>query len=191
MRRELERRVRQEPDNVPALYCLALIYQRQGERNLAIETYQAALKKDPQNDMIKKDLAIFYFETKMIPQAQALLQDVLRTHPRDEVAMYYLARIAQEQHRTDEALALFERVHGLNPSFAEVYHSLGTLYGEKQRLGPAHYYLGMHSRLAKDLPTALFHFRKALHYLGSSERYYRESQEEMARLEKMKVKVTP
>ncbi len=188
MARELQRTLRENPDNIPALYSLAIVYKRLGDRQKAIDTYKAALAKDPRNEMIKKDLAIFYIENKMIAEAKPLLNDILAKNPRDEVAIYYLACIAQGQHKVDEALSLFERVQGLNPSFVEVYYNLGTLYGEKQRLGPAHYYLGLHSRLAKDLPTALFHFRKALHYLNSHDRYYQQAHDEVARLEKMKVK---
>ncbi|MFP3868770.1 MAG: M48 family metalloprotease [Desulfobacteraceae bacterium] len=189
MLRDLKRRLAENPDNVPLLYCLGLVHQRLGQRAEAIAAYQAALNQEPRNRMIKKDLAILFYESNQQAAAQSQLQELLQRDPQDEVALYYLGRIRQDQQRWDEALALFEKVHGLNPAFTEVYYNLGTIYGEKKQLGPAHYYLGLHSRMAKDLATALFHFRKALNYLPNSAQYYQKAQQEVARLEKMRVKV--
>ncbi|MBW1918540.1 MAG: M48 family metalloprotease [Deltaproteobacteria bacterium] len=189
MLRDLKRRLAKDPGNVPVLYCLGLIYQRLGRRPEAIAAYKAALARDPQNRMIKRDLAILYYENNQTAAAQSQLEELLQRNSQDEVALFYLGRIKQDQHRWDEALALFEKVHGLNPTFSEVYYNLGTIYGEKKQLGQAHYYLGLHSCMAKDLPTALFHFRKALNYMGPRERYYREAKQQVARLEKMRVRV--
>ncbi len=189
MKRELLIRLSQEPDNIPNRYALAMVYKRLGDRPLASQAYQQALARDPNNDIIKRDLAIFDYESNRSQEAQNLFQELLRRNPKDEVSLYYTGLILQDRHQVDEALSLFERLHTLNPAFTEVYYNLGTLYGEKQRLGLAHYYLGRHSRLAKDLPTALFHFRKALANLVPSDKMYAEAQLEVARLERMKVKV--
>jgi beta-barrel assembly-enhancing protease len=189
MKRELLIRLSQEPDNIPNRYALALVYKRLGDRPLASQAYQQALARDPNNDLIKRDLAIFDYESNRFQEAQSLFQELLRRNPKDEVSLYYTGLILQDRHQVDEALSLFEKLHTLNPGFSEVYYNLGTLYGEKQRLGPAHYYLGRHSRLSKDLPTALFHFRKALANLVPSDKMYAEAQLEVARLERMRVRI--
>jgi hypothetical protein len=82
-----------------------------------------------------------------------------------------------------------EKVHNLNPTFVDVYHNLGILYGEKGKLGLAHYYLGFHSLKAKAYPLALFHFKKALPDLASSDPRYNETRRQIARLTKMRVRV--
>ena len=110
-------------------------------------------------------------------------------YPQDDVVLYYLGRIYQESKKTDKALPLFEKVHNLNPAFSEVYYNLGTLYGEKGQLGLAHYYLGFHSLKVKALPTAMFHFQKALKNLSPGDTHYLEVQTQLTRLEKMKVRV--
>jgi beta-barrel assembly-enhancing protease len=189
LKRELLIRLSQQPDNTPSRYALALVYKRLGDRPKALEAYQQALASSPNNDLIKRDLAIFNYESNRPQEAQNLFQELLRRNPKDEVSLYYIGLILQDRHQVDEALSLFERLHVMNPNFTEVYYNLGTLYGEKQRLGPAHYYLGRHSRLAKDLPTALFHFRKALANLVPSDKLYAEAQMEVARLERLKVRV--
>jgi predicted Zn-dependent protease len=189
MKRELLIRLSKEPENIPNRYSLALVYKRLGDRVLAAQSYQQALAREPNNEMIKRDLAIFDYESNKAQEAQTLFQELLRGNPRDEVSLYYTGLILQDRRQVDEALNLFERLHTLNPAFTEVYYNLGTLYGLKQRLGPAHYYLGRHSRLAKDLPTALFHFRKALANLVPTDKLYSEAQIEVARLERLKVRV--
>ncbi len=82
-----------------------------------------------------------------------------------------------------------ERVQALNPAFVEVYHNLGTLYGEKGRLGLAHYYLALHSLTARAYPTALFHFKKAMANMSTTDPQYSRVRDQIARLEKMKVRV--
>lgn len=191
LKRELLSRLSQEPNNVPQRYCLALVYKRLGERDKALEAYTKALELEPGNDLIRRDLAIFHYESNRFPEAEGLLQELLRRQPRDEVARYYLGLIYQARGRKDEALKLFEQIRNQNPAFIEVYYNLGTLYGEQKRLGPAHYFLGLHSRMAKDLPTALFHFRTALKYLSTTDKYYPEALAEVARLERQKIRVRP
>lgn len=189
MKRELLIRLSQEPENVPLRYTLALVYKRLGDRAATLQAFQQALAQDPNNDMIKRDLAIFYYESTRIQEAQSLFQEILQRQPRDEVSLYYMGLILRDRRQLEEALGIFEKLQVLNPGFTEVYYSLGTLYGEKQNLGLAHYYLGRHCRLAKDLPTALFHFRKALENLSPGDRKYLEASSELARLERLKVKV--
>ncbi|RJR38739.1 MAG: tetratricopeptide repeat protein [Deltaproteobacteria bacterium] len=167
--------------------ALALANLERGDEALA--EFQQALKLTPGNYLIQRDLAIYYFQRNRYMDASKILEDLSRQHPQDEAVLYYLGRICQERRQYDQALALFEKVHKLNPAFIEVYYNLGTVYGEKKQLGPAHYYLAFHSLKTKALPVALFHFRKALSNLNSSDPRYPEVKRQIARLEKMKVRV--
>lgn len=189
LKRELLIKLSQEPNDAPNRYALALVYKRLGDRPKALEAYQQVLALSPSNDLIKRDLAIFNYENNQPQAAQSLFQELLGRNPRDEISLYYSGMILQDRRQVDEALALFERLHTLAPNFTPAYYNLGTLYGEKRRLGEAHYYLGRHSRLSKDLPTALFHFRKSLENLVPTDKLYGESQLEIARLQRMKIKV--
>ncbi len=179
----------QEPQNPACHYGRALALARLEHSEEALAAFQQALKLAPGNYLIQRDLAVYYFDRNRYPEALKLLEELARRQPQDEVVLYYLGRISQERKQFDQALALFERVHTLNPTFTEVYYNLGTLYGEKGKLGLAHYYLGFHSLRVKALPTALFHFRKALKYLPSSDLHYLEVKRQVARLEKMRVRV--
>jgi len=179
----------QEPKNPVYIYGKGLALSRLDRLEEAEVAFQQGLKLDPGNYIIQRELAIHYFDRNRYQQALPMLVRLGQTHSQDEVVLYYLGRIYQEQRQTDDALAAMERVQSLNPAFIEVYHHLGTLYGEKGRLGLAHYYLGLHSLTARAYPTALFHFKKALANMPITDPHYSRVKDQIARLEKMKVRV--
>ncbi len=170
------------------MYGKALALAKLDRQDEAEAALQQGLQLDPDNFIIQRELAIEQFDRNRYQQALPLLVHLAQTHPQDEVSLYYLGKVYQEQHLTDQALAAMERVQTANPAFLEVYHDLGMLYGEAGRLGLAHYYLGLHALTARALPTALFHFKKALANLPLSDPYYGKVQEQLARLKEMKVK---
>jgi len=178
-----------EKHNPAFQYGRALALSKLEQHDEALAAFQQALRLSPDNRLIKRDLAIFYFNRNQYPAALQKLNELSQRYPQDDVILYYLGRIYQESKKRDQALPLFEKVHKLNPAFSEVYYNLGTLYGEKGQMGLAHYYLGFHSLKVKALPTAMFHFQKALKNLSPNDSHYREVQAQLTRLEKMKVRV--
>ncbi len=188
--RRLSQDAAREPDNPLYHYGRALSLCRLERSQEAVAAFQQALRLSPGNPLIQRDLAIHLFEQGRYQQAREMLETLAQTNPRDEVVLFYLGRLYMEQKKTDQALALMEKVHNLNPTFIEVYHTLGTLYGEKGKMGLAHYYLGFHSLRAKAYPIALFHFRKALPFLPSYDYRHEEVRNQIARLEKMRVRVS-
>jgi predicted Zn-dependent protease len=188
LRRETQDSIR-EPQNPAFHYGKALALSKLEQTDKAIGEFNAALKLSPENSLVKRDLAIYYFNLNRYPEAQKLLEELSGRSPQDDVILYYLGRIYQERKQQDRALPLFEKVHQLNPTFSGVYYNLGTLYGEKGQLGLAHYYLGFHSLKARAYPTALFHFRKALKNLSPADGRYSEVQRQVTRLQKLRVRV--
>jgi predicted Zn-dependent protease len=190
---QLYRRMTQEgarePQNPAYHYGKALAQAKMEQADQAIGEFQEALKLGPGNYLVQRDLAIYYFNRNRYPDSQKLLEELSQRAPQDDVVLYYLGRIFQEKKQLNRALPLFEKVHQLNPTFSEVYYNLGTIYGENGQLGLAHYYLGYHSLRAKAYPTALFHFRKALKNLSPGDVRYAEVSRQVARLEKMRVRV--
>lgn len=178
-----------EPNNPRFHYGKALALAKLSRSEEAVAEFQKALSLAPNNVLIQRDLAIHAFNQNRFAEAQQSLERLAQSHPQDEAALYYLGRIYQEKKQTDRALSLLEKVHNLNPTFVDVYHNLGILYGEKGKLGLAHYYLGFHSLKAKAYPLALFHFKKALPDLASSDPRYNETRRQIARLTKMRVRV--
>lgn len=177
-----------EPKNPVYVYGKALALSRLERSAEAVSAFQQASTLAPGNLIIQRELAAHFFERNRYQEALPILLRLSQKQGPDEVILYYLGRIYQEARQTDQALAAMERVQSLNPAFVEVYHNLGTLYGEKGRLGLAHYYLGLHSLRAKAYPTALFHFNKALVSMPVSDPHYSELRSQIYRLEKMKIR---
>lgn len=178
-----------EPNNARFHYGQALALAKLSRSGEAVAEFQKSLTLAPDNFLIQRDLAIHTFNQDRFAEAQQSLERLAQSHPQDEAVLYYLGRIYQEKKQTDRALSLLEKVHNLNPTFVDVYHNLGILYGEKGKLGLAHYYLGFHSLKAKAYPLALFHFKKALPDLASSDPRYNEARRQIVRLTKMRVRV--
>jgi predicted Zn-dependent protease len=187
--RRMSQEALHEPNDPVYPYGRALALAKLDRDTEALAAFQRALQLDPQNPLIKRDLAIFYFDHNKYAEALPRFTELSQLFPQDDVSLYYLGRIYQEQKKTDQALPLFEKAHKLNPTFSEVYYNLGTLYGQKGQLGVAHYYLGFYSLYVRALPTAMFHFQKAVTDLSSSDPRYTEARLQLTRLEKMKVKV--
>jgi predicted Zn-dependent protease len=178
-----------EPQNPVYAYGKALALAKLERGDEALAAFRQAEKLAPHNDLIQRDMAVYYFQRNRYLEAQKLLENLARRRPMDGVVLYYLGRIYQERRQYDQALPLLEKVQKLNPTFSEVYYSLGTIYGEKGQLGLAHYYLGCHSLRVKALPTAMFHFQKALKGLSPADPRYAEAREQVSRMQKMKVRV--
>ena len=187
--RRMNQEALHEPNNPVYPYGRALALAKLDRDNEALAAFQQALQLAPDNHLIKRDLAIFYFSHNKFAEAQQSFNELSLRYPHDDVSLYYLGRIYQEQKKTDQALPLFEKVHSLNPTFSDVYYNLGTIYGQKGQLGLAHYYLAFYSLYVKALPTAMFHFQKAVKDLSPSDPRYTEARLQLTRLVKMKVRV--
>jgi predicted Zn-dependent protease len=178
-----------EPKNPVFQYGRALALAKLGQNQEALAAFNKALQLSPNNHLIKRALAIFYFNNNQYAQALPLLNGLSQRYPQDSVVLYYLGRIYEVQKKIDQALPLFEKAQQLNPTFSDVYYNLGTIYGEKGQMGLAHYYLGFYSLRVKALPTAMYHFRKALKDLSPGDPRYNVVQTQLSRLRKMRVRV--
>jgi predicted Zn-dependent protease len=178
-----------EPNKAVYQYGRALALAQLGQHDEAQAAFNKALQLSPDNRLINRDLAIFYFNNNQYPQALQILTGLSQRYPQDSVVLYYLGRIYEVQKKIDQALPLYDKVQRLNPTFSDVYYNLGTIYGEKGQMGLAHYYLGFYSLRVKALPTAMYHFQKALKDLSPGDPRYQVVQTQLSRLRKMRVKV--
>ncbi len=106
-----------EKNNDSALFFneLGLAYRRAGRLSEAIQAYQSALARDPENPVITKNLGDTLYLKKEYPQAVAQYQKTLRSNPRFQQAHSSLGLAYYQMQKYREALEEFEIVLKLDP----------------------------------------------------------------------------
>ena len=122
-----------ERHNPAFQYGRALALSKLERHDEALAAFQQALRLAPDNRLIKRDLAIFYFNHNQYPEALQKLNELSQRYPQDDVVLYYLGRIYQESKKRDQALPLFEKVHKLNPALAKSTTTWGRFTARRGR----------------------------------------------------------
>ncbi len=151
-----------------ALYGLGRLYLRQGKTAEAMPYLQEAARQNSASPFVLSTLGEAYFKQGRFTEAQRALQTALLLDPASPVAHYRLALVLKEQGKKEEALEHLEQIEDLAPSFPDIDMSLGTLYGQVNRMGLAHFYLGRYYLSRSNWEVAVFHYRKARPLLGDS-----------------------
>ncbi len=153
---------------VAAVYGLGRLYLRQGRVADAMPYLQDAARQNAGSPFVLSTLGDGYLKQGKLKEAQRALQTALLLDPSSPVAHYRLALALKEQGQKEEALEHLERIEEFAPAFPDIDLNLGTLYGQVNRMGLAHYYLGRYYLNRTDWEVALFHYRKARPLLWDS-----------------------
>jgi len=134
-------------------YRKGLSYHRQNKLELAIQMYQAVLRKKPDHRATRFNLASAYIQVAAFTEAGALLEALNRQEPENPEILLNLAAVKIGLDRPEQALALLERAEteSAAPTFEILFHK-GAAYS---RMGDFDTALGMYrkaERLAPDNP---------------------------------------
>ncbi|MEW6332726.1 MAG: tetratricopeptide repeat protein, partial [Thermodesulfobacteriota bacterium] len=154
-----------KPDDVDALYGLAVTQDRLGMIHDALDTFRSALRLAPDDGDILRDMGIASFRLGQYADASALLNRALGIHPNDADIFLYLGRTYEALGDTARALALYRKLEEKHPEDEESLYSLAMAYGKAKNLGDSHYYFGQYFKKKGKPDSALFHFRAALKHL--------------------------
>lgn len=117
---------------------LATAQEKAGDRARAIQTADAALKRDPQSEALRYTLAGLYERDRKFDAAKQLMKDLLVKEPDNPGALNYLGYLmADRGQNLPEAVALIKRALAAeagNPSFLD---SLGWAYFKQSDLTQA------------------------------------------------------
>jgi tetratricopeptide (TPR) repeat protein len=94
---------------------LGIAYRHKGRLSDAIQAYQAALSRDPENPVVMKNLGDAFFLNKEYPRAIEQFQKALLSNPRFQQAHSSLGLAYYQTQKYQEALEEFEIVLRLNP----------------------------------------------------------------------------
>lgn len=171
--------------------ALALIQARffnEAERELKL-----ALKDLPPRDYFQLDVAELYFNKGDYLKTLEILKNLSFNKMKlgyllNLKCQYLLARSLMEVGDLQGAYEILrsleeEKIVKEDPYF---YFYLGLVSSRMDLSGESHYYFGKFYEIKGDLKTALFHYKRALSFLGKDSKIYSETQEKIKILEKKK-----
>lgn len=145
-----ERLLAEHPGNSSALHQLGRLYSWTGKTDLAIVTYQSAIKLD-NAAILKTDLARIYRWSRRFAEAENLYKAVLRVNPEDHDALKGLSITYLGMGDYGNAKSLLQRALALYPADAEMHKDLGVLHARQQQYPEAIDALNNAIRLSPDI----------------------------------------
>ncbi len=167
---KLKANVARNPQDPLAHHRYGLILARVGKRQEAIEQIRIALTKRAFDPYILRDLGWVYFLDGQFPQAIKTLESAGGMIPDDPECLFYLGRTQMELGNLAEASDNLLKLTRQHPDVTEAYYFLGKSLGQQQKLGDAHFYLGVFYLKKRDLKNASVQLKQALKYPQDDER---------------------
>jgi len=162
--------VTRNPQDPMAHYRYGLILARVEKRQEAIEQIRIALTKRAFDPYILRDLGWIYYLDGQFPQALKTLESAGSMIPDDPDCLFYLGRTQMGLGNLAEASDNFLKLTRQQPRFAQAYYFLGQSLGQQQKLGDAHYYLGVFYLRKRDFKNAKIQFKQALKHPQDDEK---------------------
>jgi len=161
----LESEVKNNPGNALAHYRYGLILARAGKRAEAIKQMRIALTKRAFDPDILKDLGWIYFLDGQFPQALKTLKGACSMIPKDPECAFYMGRTQMEMGNLQEATDKFLILTQQYPKYTPAFYYLGQSLGQQQKIGEAHYYLGVYYLKKREFKNAVVQLKQALKHL--------------------------
>ncbi len=125
------------PDNIPVLQQLGDLYSWINKHDLAITTYQTAIRIDRSNPVLKNDLARVYRWTQRFRDAEILYKAVLAADPNNQEALKGLTITYLKQGEYPNAQKILDHALRIYPGDADLYKEQGVLLAWEERYNEA------------------------------------------------------
>ena len=159
----------QNPENALAQYGYGMFLSRLGDQTGAAKHLKKALEISALDPYYLMELGCVYFSEGDYQKSVTILTSA--TGILDDInAKFYLGRAQMELGQLDDAVENFEEVIKTKTNYNQVYYYLGEAYGKQQKLGEAHYNLGIYYYNKQDLKNTMFHLKRALKILNDPEK---------------------
>ncbi|MBL0717468.1 MAG: M48 family metalloprotease [Desulfosarcina sp.] len=171
VKKKFETELAEDPSNSMANYRLGIILARMGNRDEAILYLKKALGKNVFEPNVLKDLGRIYFLNGDYREALNTLKGALSIAPDDSETLFLLSRTNMGLGNYKGAAAIFKKlIEDKTESRSRVLYFLGKTCGKQNKLGDAHYYLGLYYKEKRDRKNAFFHLQKSLEYTKDKEK---------------------
>ncbi|MDV3001951.1 MAG: Lipopolysaccharide assembly protein B [Chroococcopsis gigantea SAG 12.99] len=131
----LENTLKQDPDYVPALNALGIVYLVQGKLNQAVTTHTKAQKLKPDNEIAYYNLALAYHRLRDFPKALTNAEKAIALEPGNPHPLVAKAMIQWDGGDRAGAKRNYSRALRLDPRYAQAWflaHLLEAAFSEKQ-----------------------------------------------------------
>ena len=115
-----EMALKQDPENVEALYYLGLVHLAQQQPALAVEKLERARAKAPQDLLIRFQLGVAYFTLEQYNKAEPLLAGVFAERPKLEGLGYYVGFMRYRRKDYQGALEAFRTGASTDPTIQQL-----------------------------------------------------------------------
>ncbi|HPQ44811.1 MAG TPA: M48 family metalloprotease [Syntrophales bacterium] len=153
--------LKDDPDNINALYGLAVVQGKLGKTSESFANFETALSLSPDDADILRDLGIRYFNLGNTAAAIEVLQRAHSIDTKDPDTILYLGRSYETTGDYRTSLGFYEEFLKNNPDDTLIYYNLAMIYGKIDMLGESHYNFGIFFKKKQRIKDALFHFKAA------------------------------
>jgi predicted Zn-dependent protease len=179
-----QKALRDGPDNVDALYGLAVTYDKLGMIRESLETFRKALRIAPDDPDILRDLGISFFKLGQLNDAAASLRRAAELAENDTNNLLYLGKTYEAMGDLPNALGVYRKLEKRRLDDPEIYYNLAMTYGKANEQGDSHYYFGLFFKKKGKLDSALFHFQAAMKLFPADAARSREIAKEIESLKR-------
>jgi predicted Zn-dependent protease len=178
----LTSRLKENPDDIEALYGLAVMHSKTGQITESIELFNRALSLSPDDSDILRDLGITYFRTGETRKAIDTLRKAYMIDTNDSDTILYLGRCYEISGNYSAALNLYKEYQKGNVNNIDFYHKLAMMYGKLGNNVESHYNFGIFFKKKHKPESALFHFKAAMEHLSPDSEMAAKIRQEMESL---------
>ncbi len=153
--KELEQAIYHSPENADYYYDYGLVLDNAGLAGKAKDAWMKAKELRPgfQDAMFR--LAEYYVSFTDYRNAEAVLNEVLKSSPRNAMAYLGMGKVAYAKGEYDAAQRSFARAAQLEPRLAEAHNALGEVYTSKGLFDEATFYFQKSLRIDPNFGPAL------------------------------------
>jgi beta-barrel assembly-enhancing protease len=165
---EMEKSVRQNPDNPEQRHLLGFAQQLQGNLAEAQRNFEEARKAQPDNPALQRDLGRLYGQTGDFVNARQAFDRALALEPNEPLTYLYLGEMLETSGDLKSAVGAYLNAHNLAPLWERPPQKLGMVYGKLDRRGDGYYYLARAHALQDDDVRAIADYERAIKIIGDS-----------------------
>jgi tetratricopeptide (TPR) repeat protein len=106
---------------------------KSGKFDLALNFYQKAAEKEPQNKIINALIGEAHMQMRQFPQAEAAFRKQIDRNKFDQFGYYNLGRVLWQEQKLDDAAKAFQQQLDIDPLQKDAHAALGEIYYELNR----------------------------------------------------------